>query len=400
MAYMSPEQKTDSSAVTSASDIYSLGVILFEVLTGQKPLGHFKAPSELNASLPEELDAIVFDCLDPAPEARPTAEQLVERLLHVLRGGHLEKSQVLRAGATVHAAGKSTKYALLDVIKEDAYSAVYLYEDPAEHRLFVTKKLPPSRGGVAEAKLLVNLRHPNIVRLLGTTPGKDGFVLLMEYMAGGNLQDRMLRPMEWPEAARVMRDVCEALSFAHRNRIIHGNLRPSNVLFTPKGEVKVADFAQGEHYAGERVNWYNERAVPHSVAADLLAAGTILYQMVTATIPMGGAERLAADPYLQRSPRELHDVLESFVSGAPGKRFETMDDAVRALDRLLGNAPAAAAVAPGGFSARTWMRISLLLALLLASFFLFAAYSEGGRVYRDLWRNATDAPAAGKAAAP
>jgi serine/threonine protein kinase len=81
MNYMAPEQKTDAKAVDHRADIYSLGVMIYEMFTGKLPLGRFKMPSQLNSKLPRKLDEVLAKCLETDPADRfPTMEALREEL--------------------------------------------------------------------------------------------------------------------------------------------------------------------------------------------------------------------------------------------------------------------------------------------------------------------------------
>jgi serine/threonine protein kinase len=82
---------------------------------------------------------------------------------------------------------------------------------------------------------------------------------------------------------RTAEEICEGLSFAHKNRIIHGNLRPSNILFTQSGIAKIADFGIQEHYADRETpqNWYSVSGEEKSPKTDIYSAGVIFHQMLT-----------------------------------------------------------------------------------------------------------------------
>ncbi len=79
--YLSPEQRTDAKAVDGRSDLFSLGVVLFEMLTGALPLGNFQPPSRVNAEVDKRFDKVVAKSLDPDPDARyQTAKQFTDAL--------------------------------------------------------------------------------------------------------------------------------------------------------------------------------------------------------------------------------------------------------------------------------------------------------------------------------
>lgn len=84
MNYMSPEQRMDAHRVTSSTDIFSFGVILYEMITGKLPAGHFKAPSVVRPDIPLGFDTIVHRCLAEAPGDRyASAGHIRDELQHL-----------------------------------------------------------------------------------------------------------------------------------------------------------------------------------------------------------------------------------------------------------------------------------------------------------------------------
>lgn len=98
----------------------------------------------------------------------------------------------------------------------------------------------------AEAQKLQSLPHPNIVRVIDCDRDGRTVFMTMEYLTGEPLKRRLLAPdfkgMPPAEAERIIESIGSALEFAHRNDIIHGDLKPGNIIITTKGEVKVIDF--------------------------------------------------------------------------------------------------------------------------------------------------------------
>ncbi|HSG99253.1 MAG TPA: serine/threonine-protein kinase, partial [candidate division Zixibacteria bacterium] len=123
MAYMSPEQKVSSANVDETTDIYAVGVMLYESLVGQKPLGKFKLPSELDPELPTGYDAIIEKALAPIKKDRyQTAVAMKDDLLDLVstqRNGSAPKPMASVSG--VDTIVGSCRY--LDTIRENDYGA-------------------------------------------------------------------------------------------------------------------------------------------------------------------------------------------------------------------------------------------------------------------------------------
>jgi serine/threonine-protein kinase len=335
VSYMSPEQQISAKQVTTSSDLYSLGVIMYELFTGSKPLGRFQTPSQVNPEIPSLLDDLILRCLEPDPADRfSTADEIKDRLLKILQGAHLGNTQKYRASEGIPTL--ETKFALLDVITENEHGAVYLYENRVNHRLMVIKKRPSTSSGYNEAKLLTTLKHENIMSVLGTSKNENLFIIVMEYLGGGSLQDRLVRPLPWNEALRIAWETSRAMSFAHKNRIVHGNLRPSNILFTESRKVKITDFGLDEHYTAAKdiSNWYNVTREPRSPQADMLAAGTIFYQMLTGSLPVWRAKKLLPNDEFKQLPGKLRYMISRMISLQNGTRYKSFSQVVGAIDEI------------------------------------------------------------------
>jgi serine/threonine protein kinase len=191
-----------------------------------------------------------------------------------------------------------------------------------------------------ERQLLAALAHPNITRLLdgGVASSGDPY-LVMEYIEGQPL-DQYCDQRKLPVEARIrlFLQVCDAVEFAHRNLIVHGDLKPANILVTADGTVKLLDFgtakllrdpdgkvtqfalltpryASPEQLRGELIN----------TLSDVFSLGVILYEMLTGAWPFG-------------DPKSNADALDRILRGrgatAPAQAVSEDAAAERSTSRL------------------------------------------------------------------
>lgn len=95
-----------------------------------------------------------------------------------------------------------------------------------------------------EGAILALLDHPHIVKVLEVVDNDDGVVVVMEHAAGGSLEDLLAHhgPLSVEQAVAVVAAIADAASAAHREGVVHGDIKPSNILFTADGKPLLADF--------------------------------------------------------------------------------------------------------------------------------------------------------------
>lgn len=336
-AYMAPELHASADNASVQSDLYAFGVLFYELLTGKLPLGRFDAPSVVNPKIPQAIDQIIERCLASEPSQRPeSAAQIKNVLLQIMRGAHLAPEQKERAKQAVTKAGD--KFALLDVIKEDRYGAVYLFEDKTQHDFLVIKKRLNSHSGFRESRLLINLPHANIVKIKGASSNERVFITVMEYLKGGCLQDRLIQPYPLTDFFPIALQITEAMIFAHQNQIIHGNLRPKNILFTLEGNVKVSDFGFDQHYGNDAMgtNWYNYFTEEKSVKADIYAVGVIYYQMLLGgqCLPQWRNKKLITHDTFSELPASMRQMILKMLHLNPAERYDGFSAVLNDLKKL------------------------------------------------------------------
>ncbi len=186
-----------------------------------------------------------------------------------------------------------------------------------------------------EAQAIAQLEHPHIVRLYRYGEVSGLFYMAMQYIPGQDLRstlDDLQARDEWLpalEAARLVRELCGALDYAHSKGIIHRDVKPSNIMIGEDGRSYLTDFGlamltdsdtQGDifgspHYVAPEQAMSSARVVPQS---DLYAVGVILYQIFTGQRPFEGAEPLEIAmkqmSELPPSPQEIRPDLSPALS--------------------------------------------------------------------------------------
>ena len=328
LAYMSPEQRESSSNVDITTDIYAVGVMIYEVLVGRRPVGRFALPSENNPHLPRKLDDIIIRCLHENPKDRyQTAVELKDDILNAISGktGHGDVPQKEITGVESFM-GKCQH---LDSIRETKYSSTVLVENRETHELYVIKKNDRNSTGLREARVLCQLKHRNIINIFGAGGDQRRLVIMMEYARGGSLADRMVKRYPFDKAIDIISQVATGLDFAHKNNIIHGDLRPSNILFSKEEKVKLTDFGYPPHYSMTEKNWYTAPERRIGKQGDIYALGVILHQMLFGMNPSyDRSGKLILGVYQKSTPQLLQNILAKLLSTRTGHRYHAVDEFV------------------------------------------------------------------------
>lgn len=223
-----------------------------------------------------------------------------------------------------------------------------------------------------ERQILARLDHPNIARLLegGTTTTGQAYYA-MEYVDGEPL-DRYAqnRNLNIRQKLQLFLSICSPVAYAHNNLIIHGDLKPKNVLVAADGTPKLLDFGVARVLAGgiqtetttrmpltpTYASPEQIRGEPLTVATDIYSLGVLLYELLTGHYPYGARQSSAAAmrAFLELSPtplrahnREIPSDLENIVLMAlrkePERRYSTVDALCRDIQAFLDGFPVQAA---------------------------------------------------------
>ena len=150
-------------------------------------------------------------------------------------------------------------YRIVRLLGRGGMGAVYLARDRALDRLVAIKVLPPDESGPAEsrerflreARTAASLSHPNIVPLHSFGEADGMLYFVMGYVPGESLRERMRRetPLAVEEARKILADVADALDYAHRQGVVHRDVKPENVLLEDEsGRALLTDFGVAKGY--------------------------------------------------------------------------------------------------------------------------------------------------------
>ncbi|MDQ3964975.1 MAG: Stk1 family PASTA domain-containing Ser/Thr kinase [Actinomycetota bacterium] len=268
------------------------------------------------------------------------------------------------------------RYALGDLLGSGGMAQVYLAHDEVLDRDVALKILCKQYAEDEEfverfrreARSAARLSHPNIVAVYDQGQTEDGtYYIAMEYVPGETLKDRIRRdgPFEPSAAAGVALRIAEALSVAHEKGVIHRDIKPQNVLVTPKGDAKVTDFgiaraatatttSRSSLIFGTAGYMSPEQAMGEPVGpeSDLYSLGIVLYEMLTGEQPYGGTENPIVEAMKHvneppRSPREVNPevpepldaVTVKLLAKNPEDRYASAAELAEDLERARSGLP-------------------------------------------------------------
>ena len=192
------------------------------------------------------------------------------------------------------------RYELLAEIGRSDVGVVYQGHDPENDRVVAVKAVPlselPNSNPLQfflEARASKRLSHPGIVCLydVGICPEKQMLYMVREYVAGITLEAMLQNGELAPETSlRIAQELAEALDYAHREGLVHGNIQPYNILITEEGHAKVSEFSAAK--LDRAVRGDTPFAPPEQLSgsepdtrSDLFSLGAVLYTMLTGHVP-------------------------------------------------------------------------------------------------------------------
>jgi serine/threonine protein kinase/WD40 repeat protein/DNA-binding SARP family transcriptional activator len=279
--------------------------------------------------------------------ARTTlAEELGIDPTHDLRALH---ERILRQDPDLDLQGEPLRgYRLVEQIGEGAFGVVYRATQPQIGREVAIKAVPPElanhpdfvRRFEREAQIVARLEHPHIVPLYDYWREPDAAYLVMRFLRGGSLEEMLKAgPLEPEHAASILDQVGAALWAAHRQGVVHRDVKPGNVLLDEEGNAYLTDFGVAldagspERSTGTMLRGTpgylspeQVRLDPASRQTDVYALGIVAYEMLT-----------GVHPFPESS---LEELLERHLRDAIPSVREIRPELPLALDRVIAKATA------------------------------------------------------------
>ncbi|MFA6901542.1 MAG: serine/threonine-protein kinase [Gallionellaceae bacterium] len=260
------------------------------------------------------------------------------------------------------------KYELFMRLGKNQEGKVYLARDTIQHRevaikvfyestdAYQTRFKKRSQRFTLDISAVAALTHPNIVSILEVTQSKEADYIALEYISGGNLL-RYSNPKTLLPASTVQQIIskcCSALEYASSQGVMHGNIKPENILITTGSQVKITDFgntlAYSEQSTQQRPGQVSAYHCPEQISgrpltqtSDIYSLGVVAYQLLTGELPcmaennaelFVGVSKIMCKPPSSYRPEItpfLDEVVLSMLSRNPRERFGSWAELVLKL---------------------------------------------------------------------
>jgi serine/threonine protein kinase len=255
--------------------------------------------------------------------------------------------------------GMGAVYRGVDVALDRAVAVKVLTQDISEDKDYIERF-------VREARTAARLNHPNCVQVYGAGADAGVAYMALELVEGGSLAGLAARLQPFPirRGVEVVRDAARGLAAAHALSIVHRDLKPDNILLSPDGQVKLADFGLARQTTGQRITQTGmflgtpQYASPEQCsgldvgpASDLYSLGVVLYELLAgrppheAPTPLALFRKIVDEParplgeLRAEVPASLAAVVGHLLAKEPSTRTRSADALVAELEQVLARLP-------------------------------------------------------------
>ena len=263
---------------------------------------------------------------------------------------------------------KIGKYEIIDKLGEGAMGVVYKAQDPFMERVVAVKTIAADLDAdpelharfFREARSAGQLSHKNIITIYELGEDNGRVYMAMEFLDGEDLKDKIAlrRQLQLEEKLRMMVQLCEGLSHAHHEGIIHRDIKPGNIHITRSGQTKILDFGLARIATSDITKIGSVMGTPSYMSpeqvrgdtvdnrSDIFSVGAVFYEFLTNRKPFAGSSLpeiffkiLQKDPKPLNSivsgiPEELCDIVRRAMFKEPERRYQQADELTRALEHF------------------------------------------------------------------
>ncbi len=258
------------------------------------------------------------------------------------------------------------KYQIREVLGQGAMGAVYKAWDTTLNRVVALKMMAPSLSADRELKIrfyreaqaTAQLQHPNITTVYDFGEVEEKLFIAMELVNGGSLKELMAQELSFDRKLDWMIQVCRALAFAHRNGIVHRDVKPGNILVNADGVVKILDFGIAHLDSSDLTQTGTCLGTPEYMSpeivrgqkvdatSDVFSTGIVFYELVTGRKPfydqsltdlMYKIQTLDPPPVstiAQSIPAAIDGIVGRMLEKDPARRYQDLDQAADDLKVL------------------------------------------------------------------
>ena len=272
---------------------------------------------------------------------------------------------------------KLSHYEVLRKLGEGGMGEVYLARDTVLGRFAALKFLASTfacdasgmRRLVEEARAASALNHPNIATIYELRETEDSRFIVMEYVEGQTLREKLGKnPVDSTEILNIAIQIADALDVAHTKGIVHRDIKPGNIMITPRGQVKVLDFGLAMQMTADQP--FSDAETKTSVSAgplmgtipymspeqalgqpidhrtDLFSFGVVLFEVATGRLPFSGSTAIETINHIINSrpdsiaslradiPAALERIIDKCLEKNPKNRFQTAHEVLESLREL------------------------------------------------------------------
>lgn len=215
-----------------------------------------------------------------------------------------------------------------------------------------------------EAQAAASLSHPNIVSIFDVGHEKNIHYIVMEYIDGITLKEYITKKgvLPWKEAVGIAIQICSAIEQAHKNHVIHRDIKPHNILLTRDGIAKVTDFGIARAVSSSTITMVGStigsvhyfspeqaRGGFTDEKSDMYSLGITIYEMITGRVPFDGESPVAvalkhiqskADRPLDVNPdipRGINDIVVKAIKKDQNQRYQSASELLADLQKILRN---------------------------------------------------------------